>query len=480
MRFDWPGAFLCMGIAASTAVPVRAQVRPDTTTQRPAAAGGHAGHVMADTSAAMPDHAGMHDAMGGRRHAAMGMDMLMAPLGNGWRLLGMAQAFAMRTAVAPLDDANPLHDAESYLTQPTAMVNLEGPGSRLVFRATLNLEGATQPGGEYVFGGWGEGFLDRRHPHTLAHEAVLSLNAWRGSRGGVSLSAGKGFAPYGSDDPMSRPVAKYPTNHHLAQILERWMVTAAWLDGPWSAEAGIFAGDEPEGPWDQGNVGGFGESFSARVIRRFGGTGTTAPWELGVSYGSVQEHTAAGSERTALYHLLARHSGSHSFGGIYALAEAAWSDPEEGGGFASLLGETQVRIGRHRPYARLEVAERPEYTRLGPRGSDDFFRYAHDQAPIGSTRWRIASLGYEYHLGRAGVAARPFVEVQHHRVTAGRGGIDPAALFGSSRFWTASAGMRLFFGGGPMRMGSYGMLDDMTLMHHPLGGQTPPAARATP
>jgi hypothetical protein len=301
---------------------------------------------------------------------------------------------------------------------------------------------------------------------------VLSYNAWSGSRGGLSLTAGKGFAPYGSDDPMSRPVAKYPTNHHLAQILERWLVGAAWLRGPWSAEAALFAGEEPEGPWDQGNLGGFGQSFSGRVIRRFGGEGSSAPWELGASYGSVREVTAAGPERTALYHLLARHSGSHSFGGIYALAEAAWSDPSEGPGYHSFLAESQVRIGRHRPYARLELAERPEYARRGLLGSDGFFRYEHDAAPLGSTRWLIASLGYEYQLGRHGVSGRPFVEVQHHQVGAGRGGIDPEVLFGSDHFWTVSAGVRLFLGGGPMRMGSYGVLDDMTLMHHPLGGET--------
>ena len=37
----------------------------------------------------------------------------------------------------------------------------------------------------------------------------------------LSLTAGKGFAPFGTDDPMSRPVLRYPVNHHLAQILER-------------------------------------------------------------------------------------------------------------------------------------------------------------------------------------------------------------------------------------------------------------------
>jgi hypothetical protein len=34
---------------------------------------------------------------------------------------------------------------------------------------------------------------------------------------------------------------------------------------------------------------------------------------------------------------------------------------------------------------------------------------------------------------------------------------NPRALFGGARFWSVSAGVRLFLGSaGPMRMGSYG------------------------
>src|SRR3712207_3801096 len=169
------------------------------------------------------------------------------------------------------------------------MINLESPGSAFVLRSTLNFEGLTQPGGELTPGGWGEGFIDRRHPHTLLHELMVSANTWNVAGGALSLSAGKGFAAYGTDDPMSRPVAKYPTNHHLSQILERWTLNGAYTHGPWSAEASVFAGAEPESPWDMDNFHGFGESFSARVIRRFGGTGTMAPWEVGASFGSVAE-----------------------------------------------------------------------------------------------------------------------------------------------------------------------------------------------
>lgn len=485
MRFGRMGAALLLGAAAAAIASARAQaqVRPDTSRAAhppPAdtAHGGHAGHDMgAMPGMAMPrdtlptplQHAGLHDAMSGRRHAAMKHEMLMRQLGGGWQLLGMAQAFAMTTWAAPRRPDDPLHATESYLTQPAVMVNVLSPGATLALRTTLNLEGVTQPGGEITFGGWGEGFIDRRHPHTFLHEAMVSLNLWSVAGGAFSLSAGKGFAPYGTDDPMSRPVAKYPTNHHLSQILERWTLNGQWLRGPWSVEAGVFGGQEPDGPWDMGNVSSFGNSFSGRVIRRFGGVGTTAPWELSASFGSVAESHAGTTERTSLYNASIRHSGAHSFGGIYAMAEASVSDPRQGDGFWSVLGETQVRVARHRPYYRLEVATRPEYARLGAAGTPGFFRYDHDGDPVGATRWVINSLGYEFDLSGGGVATRPFVEVQHNHVSAQRGAA-PAALLDRGTLWSVSAGFRLFFGGGPMRMGSYGALDDMTLMHHPLAG----------
>jgi hypothetical protein len=496
-------AALLLAGAAAPVPALHAQVRGDTThAHHPAPDTARAGGMRAprdtsarrDTSRAMPGmqmpgmpgmampgmampgdtnprdlaRAGMHDAMSGRRHAAMRMDMVMSPLGGGWMLLGMAQAFVMTTWAAPRDPSNALHATESYLTQPALMANVEGPGSRVVLRTTLNLEALTQPAGEITFGGWGEGFIDRRHPHTFLHEAMLSLNLWRAAGGAFSLSAGKGFAPYGTDDPMSRPVAKYPTNHHLSQILERWTLNGIWLRGPWSLEAGVFGGQEPDGPWSLSNLSSFGNSFSGRVTRRFGGAGTTAPWELSASFGSVGESLEGTTQRTSLWNVAVRHSGSHSFGGIYALAEASLSDPSGEPGYASVLGETQVRIARHRPYTRVELATRPEYAREGAPGTPGFFRYDHATEPIGATRWAIGTLGYEYDLSGGGVATRPFIEVQRSDVHSQRGGVDPAALYGSSGFWTVSAGFRLFFGGGPMRMGTYGVLDDMTLMHHPL------------
>ena len=188
-------------------------------------------------------HMGMDHGMDG----SMQHSMATHTFDNGWRVLGMGQVFPIAT-LGRAASASPLRDWGVYLTQPAAMINLESPSRALALRVTPNLEGLTQEDGEYTFGGWGEGFLDSRHPHTMLHEVMLSLNFWDTPAGSFSLSGGKGFAPYGTDDPMSRPSVKYPTNHHLSQILERFTVNATWIRGPVGLEFGIFGGSEPEGP----------------------------------------------------------------------------------------------------------------------------------------------------------------------------------------------------------------------------------------
>src|SRR5262245_32291247 len=57
-------------------------------------------------------------------------------------------------------------------------VNLTGKatalGAHLQLLGTLNLEGLTMPDGVLTLGAWGEGFNERRHPHTYGHELILS------------------------------------------------------------------------------------------------------------------------------------------------------------------------------------------------------------------------------------------------------------------------------------------------------------------
>lgn len=389
--------------------------------------------------------------------------MWMQPLGGGWATAGMVQLHPIVTWGAPGDDELPIHDTAVYATQPAVMLNLEGPGQTLVVHTTLNFEAWTQPEGEYTFGGWGEGFIDKRHPHTLLHEATLSLNGWDVPAGSASLTVGKGFAAYGTSDPMGRPVVKFPTNHHLSQILERWLVSGTYLTrSGLSLEASLFGGAEPVDAYDLSNIESFGDSYSARVAQRFGGSGTNAPWEISGSWAHVEEMHDGSKETTALYNAAIRHSGSFGSGDLYTLVEASKSDPEDGDGYWSLLGEGRLQIGSHRPYYRFEYATRPEYEREGAPGSADFYRYDHDSHAIGASRWQIHSLGYETEASSSGLIARPFVEVQYHRVDHERGDFDPAAAFGDDRFWSVSAGFKLFLGGDSMRMGQYGVLDPMT------------------
>jgi hypothetical protein len=394
-----------------------------------------------------------------------GHEMFMRQLGRGWHVMGMAQVYPIATVGFGSGANDAVRTTELYATQPVLMANLEGPGSRIVLRTTLNFEGVTQEDGELTFGAWGEGFLDSRHPHTLLHEAMLSVNLRDVAGGALSLSAGKGFAPFGTDDPMARPVVKFPTNHHLSQILERFLAGAAYRRSGWSIEAAVFGGTEPTGPYDLSNIESFPNSWSARIARRFGGVGLLAEWELSASYGYVVEEHADGERTTRLVNGYVRHDRAHWFGHLYGLVEASLSDPAgEEDGYWSVLGEAQLRRGDHQPYVRLELATRPEYVREGGPGSEGFYRYDHDSHPVAATRWFIATAGYNYQLTRLPVSARPFLELQFNNVVNERGDVAARELFGTTNFFSLTAGVRLYFGGGPMRMGSYGVLDAMTDM----------------
>ncbi|TVR66343.1 MAG: hypothetical protein EA422_02330 [Gemmatimonadales bacterium] len=406
---------------------------------------------------------------------------------GGWHLMGMAHVFPVATAGAPFRSESPLNGTGVYFPHAAAMFNLESPSSRFVFRFMPNFEGLTLEGGEPTFGGWGEGFIDRRHPHTFLHEAMLSWNVYDVAGGALSLSAGRGFAPFGTDDPMYRPTIKYPTNHHLSQVLERWTANAVFLhDGGWSVEVGVFDGDEPEDAWDLGNYRNFGNSWSGRVAHRWGpGDGMFRSWEASASFARIRENHGGhggpghgdhghgdhgnghadhgGEERTDLANVALRHDAVTRAGRFYALAEFSRSWPEDGSGYRSALAEVQLTRGGHQPFVRIESATRPEYDRRAGDGSG-FFRYEHGEGARAASRWFITSVGYGHLLTDLPLSLRPFVEAQHHRVAHERGPAEftPDVLFGTRSFFSLSAGVRIYLGGGPMRMGRYGVLDPMT------------------
>ncbi|MBP9202240.1 MAG: hypothetical protein KBF47_19625 [Gemmatimonadales bacterium] len=391
----------------------------------------------------------------------------LAPLAGqsatGVHLMGLG--IASVTRVDPVPGGGRL--TEGRLVQPLLMAHATLLGGRLRALGTLDLEGWTMPGGELTPGGWGEGFNDRRHPHTYAHELMVSAVDILGRRDGaarLSVSVGKGFAPFGSDDPMSRPTLRYPVNHHLAQVLERAVAIAGVRAGPVLLEGALFNGDEPERPgqwpkWDR-----FGDSWSARL------TLLATPWlELSASRAKVHspEHRPGAGTDAWKWHAAARVSREAGGGRLYALAE--WARTEEADGFfvfRTVLAEAEWRRGPHRPYYRFERSDRPEDLR-----ELDLFRSVRphlENAILGTTRFTLHTLGYgfERRAGLGQLALQPFVEATFGRAQPTMGGVlTPEILYGTSRVRAVTAGLRLSWGLEGHRMGRYGGLLEPSTSH---------------
>jgi hypothetical protein len=351
--------------------------------------------------------------------------------------------------------------SEVRLVQPAIMAHAGALSNRLRLLTTINLEGLTIPDGELTPGAWGEGFIDRRHPHTYLHELVLSVDDLLGDTDGearVSLSAGKGFAPFGTDDPMVRPVVRYPVNHHLAQILERAVVIAGIGTGPVAVEAGLFNGDEPERPGQWPKVGRFGDSWSGRL--------TVLPvsgLELQASYAKVHspEHRPGAGTDQHKWSVSGRWDGDIQGYSVYGLAE--WARTSEAEGFfvfGSFLAEGAWSLGRSRLHYRFERTERPEEERVTPTRS----RRPHvENSIVGTTRWTIHTLGYGFRLEErvARLGALPFVELSYGRMADVGGGLfDAGSFYGRNSFWSLSIGVRVNSGMPMHRMGRYGVARD--------------------
>jgi hypothetical protein len=345
---------------------------------------------------------------------------------------------------------------ELKLVQSLVMVHAAAPRAHLRFIGTLDLEGLTMPNGELAPGDWGEGFVDRRHPHTYAHELlVVADDLLDATSSRLSLTVGKGFAPFGTDDPMSRPFVRFPVNHHLAQILERWVGIAAWEKGPITIEAGLFDGDEPERPGQWPRFGGrFGDSWSARVTLR-----PVAGLELQGSHASVAspEHRPGAGLTQRKWDLSARLTRPVAGHAAYALLE--WARTGEADGFfhfSSLLAELAWSPGPHRVSYRIERTTRPEEERLV-----DLFRSERphlDNQIFGTTRWTVHTFGYALSVpvGALPVEIAPLAEVSAGRVTRIDGLFDPETFYGRSTFWSLTVGARITLGMRMHRMGRYG------------------------
>ncbi|MFL5508486.1 MAG: hypothetical protein ACJ79J_02735 [Gemmatimonadaceae bacterium] len=348
---------------------------------------------------------------------------------------------------------------EGYLSQPLIMAHLDPWSERLTLTTTIDFEGHTLKRGELNAGIYGEGYIDRRHPHTYLHELILSSTKILDSEnlGGISVTVGKGFAPFGTDDPMSRPFEKYPINHHLAQIPERVLAIGAVRARALIFELGAFNGDEPTGPGDTPNRDRYWDSWSGRV--------SYLPWpqgEIQTSYARVRspenpDGGGAGQRKQSASIRLEdlQHTG-------YALIE--WSRTGEYSGsirsftFTSVLAETWAKYDRVNGALRIEFTERPDEQRL-----TDEFRTSvppTDLSIAGRSRWRVITARFGGSLVDARhFLAEPFVEVARADAspTLQPTGFDPRQFYGSSRIWSVSIGAKLAFNMSHMRMGRYGI-----------------------
>jgi len=377
-----------------------------------------------------------------------------------------AQTRLHLSAAAEFTDVRPAPGggaaSEFGIEQIVARVAARTPDGRWRLWASLNAEGFTMSDGVLNLGAFGEGYADRRHPHTFVHElAVGTVRSVAGAR--VSLTVGKGFAAFGTDDPMHRPALKFPVNHHWAQIVERFVLITGVTMGPVGFEGTLFNGDEPERPEQWPALGRFADSWALRA--------TVMPRsavELQVSRAHVRspEHRAGSGPDAEKWSASAAVTGRRLGGAVRALGE--WAQTEEAGQrYTSLLAEVDWLAGGHRPYARIERTDRPEEERrLDP---FETVRPPLDDHILGVTRWTIATVGYGHRLDVGRIVLEPLVEASLARVRETVGGLfDPVLFYGGDTLRSLTVAVRVHWGTAST-MGRYGMREaepDREEAHH--------------
>ena len=353
---------------------------------------------------------------------------------------------------------------EALLTQPMLMARGSHAAGALQYAVMLNAERWTMPGGEPVAAIWGEGFIDRRHPHTVLHEVMLTgvrrIGGWR-----ASLSAGKGIVPFGTDDPMVRPFTKYPANHHFSQVLERVQVVTSLRPSPRvGLELAAFNGDEPTGPLSMPQWSRLGDSRAGRLtvwprpqLELQGSAAFVRSPEFPDGAGLDQQKASASARWTP--------AGAGPL--RYLLVE--WARTEERYRARSIvaygtgLAEAGGTRGRWEAALRFEQTSRPEEERLL-----DPFRTSRPPTDLtvrGVTHWRLATL----HAGtslmvRNGLHGTLFAEGTRaqSRPVLRPVLLDPAAVIGAAKAWHLTVGLRLGAGAMPARVGRYGAASGAT------------------
>jgi hypothetical protein len=370
-----------------------------------------------------------------------------------------SQAFDVSAQVIPLI-TSATHTAtrgtvtEGYLTQPVVMAHVTWGAVRGI--STLNFEGLTLDRGELSTGGYGEGYVDRRHPHAYIHE--LLVGAEKDGPISFSLFAGRGFAPFGSDDPMVRPFVKYPVNHHLAQVLERVIAVGAAQYGPAILEVGAFNGDEPLSPSSAPRYSRFGDSWSSRLTLL-----PASRLEVSGSYASVRSPELAGGQGLdqSKMSLVGRVESVSPNSSHYALIEwARTRDLDHGRTTTTLLSRlaesaycrSNVTVG-----LRAEMTDRPEEEPLA--NPFRVGRPSTDLSNLGVSRWSTVTGSIATPVIRRGqFSGRPFAEIAWVSAEPGTppGVFNAQLRYGASQMWMFSGGIRLAFGMTHGRMGRYG------------------------
>ena len=390
-------------------------------------------------------------------HAALALGSTEVPAQEAATSLSVgAHAIGLLTRATATPQGRTL--TEAYLTQPI----ISAAAAAGWFQATgmLNLEGLTLRRGELDLGEWGEGYVDRRHPHAYLHELMMGV-ATPSVPFAASLYAGRGFVPFGSDDPMSRPFVAYPVDHHLSQVLERLVVIAAVRARVLLIEAAAFDGDEPLDPATPQLARRFGDSWSFRgtLSPRLASLGTA---ELSASYANVKspEYREGQGMDQRKAHASLRIDANGRFT-RYALFEIARTTDVDRGRplytFNAALAEGAVCRGRAGLAFRLERSDRPEEERLL-----DLFRSARpatDLSILGITQWTTLSAALALPpLSLSGAHAAPFVEVAQIRADRTTAALfDPVRFYGSDHMWRTSLGLRFGVGRDHLRDGRYGV-----------------------
>lgn len=342
---------------------------------------------------------------------------------------------------------------EVRVVQPMLTLDAGAFGDRLRLLSAVDFEKYTIPHGELAPGDWGEGFEDRRHPHTLVHQLMLVAPVVFGGGQGpvqVSLAVGKGFVPFGTDDPMSRPPVRFPVNHHLSQILERAVGIAGVRAGPVLVEGALFNGDEPVSPGSWPAWSRFGDSWATRLTLT-----PVAGLEAQGSYAwvhSPENRPGAGPDD-------AKTSASARWerGRWYGMVEWARTSAARGTFvFHSVLAEGAMTLPHQRPYLRLERTERPEEERL----FNSPFRTRRplfENSILGITRWTVVTAGTALEIwSERPVRLVPFVEGSYLWIARVGGGVfDPQVVYGRRQGAILTLGVRIGAGMHMPRMGRY-------------------------